>query len=267
MTGKAQAKTQSGLFGIINSNRNTSDPKKDHWGKNRFNSSFPVALACLMIEKGIPALYNELAIENGRLKVVTSEIPLARAFNAENLAFDKLFFDFEAKFEPYQQYAVDTINGVDLIVKRVDGAYLAPLEIKLTVMPDSTTLSQPEECWGCELVVRPPTAAYCALGMFDSILNEKQVLRNILEDACGDIEAWTNNFEMSRKTCRLSERIDVFQKEFLDRQKPLVMQPIWRTKGQSPILADRAFDILVWSDYAFSRLFIRTKQKNRYPLG
>ena len=34
------------------------------------------------------------------------------------------------------------------------------------------------------------------------------------------------------------------------------MQTIWKTQGQSPLLAHNAFDIVVWSDYAFSRLFI-----------
>ena len=34
------------------------------------------------------------------------------------------------------------------------------------------------------------------------------------------------------------------------------MQTIWKTQGKSPLLADQAFDIVVWSDYAFSRLFI-----------
>ena len=34
------------------------------------------------------------------------------------------------------------------------------------------------------------------------------------------------------------------------------MQTIWKTQGKSPMLADQAFDVVVWSDYAFSRLFI-----------
>jgi hypothetical protein len=34
------------------------------------------------------------------------------------------------------------------------------------------------------------------------------------------------------------------------------MQTIWKTQGKSPLLADQAFDIVIWSDYAFSRLFI-----------
>ena len=39
-------------------------------------------------------------------------------------------------------------------------------------------------------------------------------------------------------------------------QKPLLMQTVCKTQGKSPLLADHAFDIVIWSDYAFSRLFI-----------
>ena len=34
------------------------------------------------------------------------------------------------------------------------------------------------------------------------------------------------------------------------------MQTIWKTGGQSPFLAEKAFDIVVWSDFAFTRLFV-----------
>lgn len=44
-----------GLFGITRSNRNYADPY--YWGKNQFNSSFPVALACYMHSKGLKAVY------------------------------------------------------------------------------------------------------------------------------------------------------------------------------------------------------------------
>ena len=54
----------------------------------------------------------------------------------------------------------------------------------------------------------------------------------------------------------LCRSIDAFQKEYYHHQKPLLMQTIWKTQGKSPLLADQAFDIVVWSDYAFSRLFI-----------
>ena len=250
------SETPSGLYGIKNSNRNTTDPKKDHWGKNRFNSSFPTALACFMIDHDIPAIYNKLIFDSGQLRVETSEISLREVFNCKDYTFEELVFDFEARYDPYQKYALELIDGVDLVVKHIDGTFLSPIEIKLTVIPDNTTYRSPESDWGCELVVRSGTTSYCALGMFDSVNSEAETVRSIFEKACSNIETWTSNFEMSRKTASLAECVNEFQKMFLDRQKPLVMQPIWRTQGQSPILSDHAFDILVWSDFAFSRIFV-----------
>ena len=258
---KTPAETTSGLFGIKHSNRNTTDPQKDHWGKNRFNSSFPTALACFMIEQDIPAIYNKLILENGELRVETTTIPLREVFNCGNLSFDSLVFDFESRYEPYQKYALDTIDGVDLVVKRIDGTFLSPIEVKLTVIPDNTTYNNPESDWGCELVVRSGTTSYCALGMYDSVESDAETVRDIFEEACSNIESWTHKGEMSRKTSSLSECLNSFQKMNLTKQKPLVMQPIWKTKGQSPVLADHAFDIVVWSDYAFSRLFIDRAQE------
>ena len=51
-----------GLYGITNSNRDYSDPY--YWGKNQFNSSFPIALACYMRDTGLPAVY--LSIDKNR---------------------------------------------------------------------------------------------------------------------------------------------------------------------------------------------------------
>lgn len=34
------------------------------------------------------------------------------------------------------------------------------------------------------------------------------------------------------------------------------MQTIWKTQGKSPFLAHNAFDIIIWSDFAFTRLFL-----------
>ena len=55
---------------------------------------------------------------------------------------------------------------------------------------------------------------------------------------------------------QLCQALDTFEKEYCDYQRPLVMEPFWKTQGQSPVLCDNAFDIVIWSDLAFSRLFI-----------
>jgi len=242
----------SGLYGIENSNRTN----EDHWGKNCFNSSFPTAMACYMFDKNISAIYNKLDVVDGELTVISTEIPIRDVFNSGTRSLDYLDFRFESTYMPYQEYSFDGIDGIDLVVRDIIGEYLSPLEVKLTVMPTKETSTRSEDKWGCELVIRSATTSYCALGMFDAIRNESATVREIFEGACSSIQSWDNDFEMTHKTQDLSECINVFQQRYLDKQKPLLLQTIWKTQGQSPLLADYAFDIVIWSDYAFSRLFV-----------
>lgn len=106
------------------------------------------------------------------------------------------------------------------------------------------------------MVVRSATTSYCALGMYDAIKGDSRQVRAIYEEACAGIQSWDNDFEMTHKLPSLCASIDAFQKAYYTCQKPLLMQTLWKTQGKSPLLADQAFDIVVWSDYAFSRLFI-----------
>lgn len=210
---KITVEKQSGLFGIEHSNRSADM----HWGKNCFNSSFPASLASYMLAKNIPAIYNKLELKNGNLCVVSSEISMVEVFNCNGFTGDKLDFHFESRFNPYQQYSFDIIDAIDLVVKTVDGRFLSPLEVKLTVLPDSSTYKKPVDKWGCEMVVRSATTSYCALGMFDSVKEESSDVRAIFENACADIGSWTNDFEMSHKTSSLSECINAFQRKYLEK--------------------------------------------------
>lgn len=248
----------SGLFGIEHTNR----ADEQHWTKNCFNSSFPTALACYMMENNIPAIYARLAEQDGALKVVCDTIPIRDLFRCDNLHAQELRFDFEAKYEPYQAFSIDSIDGIDLVVRKENGDYLAPVEIKLTVLPTSATASKPEREWGSELVIRTATTSYCAFSMWDEVKNQYAHIREIFEETCADIGSWTNDYEMAHKTANLRRVIDSFEREYLQCQKPLVMQPFWKTEGQSPILCDDAFDIVVWSNFAFSRLFLETEIEN-----
>ena len=244
----------SGLFGIEHTNR----PDDQHWTKNCFNSSFPTALACYMMEKGIKAIYAKLAIVDGSLKVVCDEISIRELFNCGDMHPPDLEFDFESRVEPYQAFSFDTIDGIDLVVRDTRGTYLAPVEVKLTVLPTSATAARQESEWGSEIVVRTATTSYCAFSIWDAVKDNNRHIREIFETTCADIGSWTNDYEMSHKTQSLRDCIDSFEREYIDSQRPLVMEPIWKTVGQSPILSDNAFDIVVWSNLAFTRLFLET---------
>jgi len=236
------------LYGIINSNR-TGD---DLWGKNQFNSSFPVSLACYMRDNDINAIYLSL---NENLEVVANELHFNEVFNT-SLDSNDIYFSFESKFDPYQVYSYDDISGIDLVVKDTSGNFLQPLEIKLTVIPDNSTYQNNESEWGSEIVIRPPTTKYCGLGMVHSCINQLEEIRNIFEPVCHDVRHWDSIPEINSKMDDFIDALNIFESQYIQFQKPLLLQPIWKTQGKSPLLAENAFDIFVWSDFALSRLFI-----------
>jgi hypothetical protein len=237
------------LYGIEHSNRKM----EDCWTKNTFNSSFPVALANYMRDQGIKANYIELG---SNLKTKVTKIDIDKVFNANGRPSSELCFNFEDRYAPYQQYAYDQIDGIDLVVKDVEGNYLTPLEIKLTVIPDDPSKDKPPEEWGSELVIRPATTSYCCLGMFDACKSRKGEMREIFEPVCQEVEKWDSSIEMLGMIDDFAACMNKFESSFLKNQRPFIMQPIWKTEGQSPILAEDALDLFVWSDFAFTRIFL-----------
>lgn len=247
---------QPRLYGIHQSNRSA----KALWGKNQFNSTFPTALACYMRDVNLSPVYLSLDAES---KVATSEISVNELFNSDRPNKD-LRFDFEAKFEPYQQYAIGDIGGIDLIVRHSDDTsenqWRRALEVKLTVLPDNTTHKLTEDLWGSELVIRPASMKYCALGIIDSLSDRRDEIRDIFADVCGKFNKWDSGFEITAKRDQLLSALEEFQLRFKDAQKPFLMQPIWKTQGKAPMLSENAFDIFVWSDFALCQVIIDRSQ-------
>lgn len=244
---------QPSLYGLCHSNRNGDDL----WGKNQFNSTFPTALCCYMRDKGIPAVYLSLA---EHLTVKANELDFNTVFNTKK-ANQELTFLFESKFDPYQQWAYGDIGNIDLVIKHKE-SFLRALEIKLTVLPDDGTHKDDEANWGSELVVRAATTSYAALGIAESCSDILPELRALFEPVCQPIRNWGNSTEIRVRRDSILECLDTFQSTYLDRQKPFLMQPVWRTIGKSPELADNAFDVFIWTDFALCRTFIdRAKEE------
>jgi len=244
---------EPGLFGINQSNRKGDDL----WGKNQFNSTFPTALACYMRHKKIPAVY--LYVDSN-LQVKSKEISLDEVFNTK-IKNEDIYFAFESKYEPYQKFAFDDIKHIDLVIKS-SKEWFRPLEIKLTVIPDNSTCENAEQDWGSEIVIRPASTSYCALGIANSCEKQFKKIREILEPVCHGIQHWDSKIEINSIKENLISSINSFQKEFHIKQKPFLMQPVWKTKGKSPVLNDNAFDIFIWSDFAICRPFIERSFSN-----
>ena len=239
------------LFGISRSNRDFSDPY--YWGKNQFNSAFPVALACYMRSQSIPLVYVTYRDEN---RTSISELDVSDLFGS-NQPNEALYFAFESRFEPFREHVHDELPPIDLVVcdtSRIN--HIRPIEIKLTTLPDNTTESLSEDQYGTELVIRSATTRYMALSMVCSLQKKLGRVREIFEPAMATVRNWDSKAEMSQLAPGILDALEIFLNEFKQFQKPLLMQPIWKTLGKTPILADNCLDIFVWSDFALTHLFL-----------
>ncbi|CRF46162.1 hypothetical protein HHE014_11560 [Helicobacter heilmannii] len=147
------------LFGLQNSNRDFS--KKQAWGKNQFNTSFPASLCCYFEHQNLNAIY--LKIQN--VVFHHGEIDMAQLLGKSTKDADT-YFAFETPFLPYQKYILGKLPRIDMVVQNLtNNGQSCGLEIKLTALPDHSTCGLGEENYGSELVVRPDTIVYLACSL------------------------------------------------------------------------------------------------------
>mgnify|MGYP001599360238 CR=1 FL=1 len=243
------------LYGISGGNRTHAD----HWGKNQFNSSFPAALACWMRDHQVNPVYLKTEIVDGICGIkpdVTMTWDTVFATTIEN---QKLTFHFEYPYTPYKEYLhdIERLDNIDLVIKH-ENEFLRPLEIKLTVLPDNSTSEYESIKWGSELVVRPASTSYAALGIYNSLCVSNSVprARQIIEPTAILVNDWTAKTAILNNKTKIINALELFFSEFSHLQKPFLMQPIWKTIGKTPELSDNAFDIFIWSDFSLCRTFI-----------
>jgi hypothetical protein len=240
------------LYGIYHSNRKA----KDFWSKNRFNSCFPIALCCYMRDKKKKPIYLFVDEEN---IVKQKEIPFETVFNTDK-PNSELEFLFESNFKPYKDFSSRQIGNIDVIIKEHQtNVFLRPLEIKLTAVPDSSTARKQETDWAPELVVRPATTSYLSLGVISKFRKDsklKEEAQEIFNPVGEGFAKWFNSSDVKPKLPSFHKACQQFHQKCHHIQTPFLLQPIWKTKGQTPLLEDNALDVFVWSDLALAQLFL-----------
>lgn len=248
------------LFGIENSNRDFT--KKNAWGKNQFNSSFPVSLVCYMASKNLKLNYLFLDKKD---KVNHSYLDHKDLFGVAYNDPD-LFFAFESYHRPYEKLVSGKLPRIDLVTKNSKtNTCLGGIEIKLTALPDNSTCQLPEDKYGSEIVCRPDTIVYLALSIILSLEEDQRFLREAMRPL-DIIQDWSQGINVIPYLSLMSTIVDELLANKIEKQSPLVLQPIWKTEGKSQVLADNAFDVFVWSDFAFAQLFlsvVRGELKNK----
>lgn len=245
-----------GLFGLKNSNRNFMDASS--WGKNQFNSSFPASLAAYMEKQGLECVYLKT---DKKLNVVHSKISTTELYGINPIGED-VYYAFESQFIPFQPIVTGSIPRTDLVIlDKSSNKSIRGLEIKLTAVPDNTTCHLAEDQYGSELVVRPDTIVYLACSILNNFTGNTQKLVELIGDGFHAIEDWKDGNNIYNSICLMAAAIDRISVYLWDRQRPLVMQPVWKTLGKSPELAENCLDVFVWSDLAFVQLFINVARK------
>ncbi len=178
------------LFGINHSNRDFS--QKETWGKNQFNSSFPVSLVCYLYSKGLQAVY--LTTDCNMRKVLTS-INIEDLYQIASLSED-IYFSFETQYTPFQKYVIGSIPRNDLVIMSNEHC-ISSFEIKLVALPDNSTCSLSDDKFSSEIVVRPDTIIYLACSFIKAIGDNQSILGDILGNSGCDIDDWTDADEVT----------------------------------------------------------------------
>jgi len=244
-------KQKPGLYGVKYSNRDFT--QADTWGKNQFNSSFPAGLTNFLASKNLDNVYIFLDKE---LNVKHDKISAEKLYGVKPTS-DDLFFSFESQYTPYQQLVIGTLPRVDLVtLSRSNGQVLRPIEVKLTALPDNSTCHLSEGNYGCEIVIRPDTIVYLACSIADNFKDNRKQLVQLFGSKFDKISDWTDGASVWTYIPDMISTIDKIVLSILDKQEPILLQPVWKTNGKSPKLSDNCLDVFVWSNFAFTQLFV-----------
>ncbi|WP_300935370.1 HindVP family restriction endonuclease [uncultured Muribaculum sp.] len=258
-----------GLFGQNRNNSSRDYTTEYCWGKNQFNSSFPASLVAYMCSKGILPVYL-CTDENNR--VVHEYISATDLFRIDPLS-EYAFYNFETSFPAYDKFYTGEREKIDLVMLDTadEDKPLIGLEIKLTALPDSTTRNLSEERYSCEIVVRPPTINFIACSICNCFKSseEKDVLRNML-NMVPRINHWEEPEEVLPHYDGILKSILNVCSYLQNKQTPLIIQPIWKTRGGKSILSDDCLDVFVWSNLAVIQMCNRrdsaSKRKITRPM-
>ena len=239
-----------GLFGQKHSSRDYT--KADSWGKNQFNSSFPASLVAYMYSIGTMPIYIKT---NKKNEIIHTEIDGKELFRIDPLS-DDAYYNYEAGFAPYEKYYQGEREHIDLVMLNNSTCeVLSGLEVKLTALPDNTTKSQPESEWGTEIVMRPPTICFLACSICEnySTPKGKERLRSMLR-CVPQINHWEEIEEVLPHYMNILEAVLSISLDMQNKQKPLIIQPIWKTEGNKMRLKDDCLDVFVWSNLAIIQM-------------
>jgi hypothetical protein len=235
------------------------------WGKNIFTNAFPVAVAQYQsIELGLdPILIRAVSGDADDINIVQCPTSWREILQAEPSAAE---FLFETRFQPYGEYTSDRgFNPSDVVVADETGAHKRAFEIKLTAVPDSATYAKPKAEQSSEIVARPLMIEQLAVSIAHSFGTARRVdLRELIKNHLRSPQQ-AKFHEDSWMRTNMRAVLEVIRDLIMagvDLQTPMVLNVVWRTIDRTAYLEDDCFETFVWTDMAFTALFLQSASKS-----
>lgn len=253
------------LYGLDHASHDFSEASS--LGKNIFTNAFPLSLAqYLATKRKLPIPMIKATLDSAdRLSTEHVMTAWSEIIGTEP---DRASFEFEGVYSGYGNYTHTNANKSDaVVIERGTGKHLRPLEIKLVVVPTSSTAKRDRKDQSCEIVVRPPTVEQLAFSIAHSYGEVRRMeLMELIVSELGQPNdyKWADERFMISALPRILRAAENIVRGGLDVQTPLVLTAIWRSEGQKPVLDEHAFDVFVWTDLAFLQLFIDQLRRECY---
>ncbi|MDO5030623.1 MAG: HindVP family restriction endonuclease [Corynebacterium sp.] len=234
-------------------------------GKNVFTNAFPLALAQYMDQQRGLKLPLISAKVDARGDITTEHImtPWSEIIETEST---RAKFLFETVFDQFDRYTHTSANKSDVVVINERGEHRRAFEVKLVVVPTSSTASRPREEQSCEIVFRPSSIEQLAFSIAHSYGAERrfELLDIITKVLIHPIDFdWSNREFMADKIDLFIEAAEALIAAGVSSQTPLVLIAIWRTVGQTPKIDNHAFDTFVATDLGFLVLLLNTVKRGK----
>ena len=232
--------------------RKTNMQYADLWKPINFPRALAVSVVNHLADAHRPV--NLVTVNRSRVCHV-GEMDVEKLYNTPAKLIPTLSFDFDSQYPPFSEIA-DNVPKSPLVIRDQEGWPLRRLDVMSSVVPDFTTKGLPPTMSGPEMNVKTDTAANLALSMATSLMPEKEKALEILKGDIPDDVDWTSWDSASTVADEVQGTLDEIVTTFNDLQSPFLLQSVWRSDDEDLYMADDAMDAFVWTDMAFSRLFL-----------
>jgi len=97
---------------------------------------------------------------------------------------------------------------------------------------------------------------YLACSIVVHFKDKHKELAHLIGEKFNGIKDWSDGNCVWPHIADMIVAIDKVILAIMDKQEPILLQPIWKTDGKPPQLANNCLDVFVWSNFAFTRLFM-----------